>query len=659
MCTYNIHIISLLIFIVFVKSNCRPTWGIDKQKVMRYFANMFVKPLIKYNKTTRKRYNIYQLCESFRLDGRVRHRCIIGFGKLEGLQEEQIKLLGRRVEELLTNQSSCLSYAEADPTVEELARYYFNEIKKKGRYDTGKEGGDWQAVNLSTMKNKDAREIGAEWLCKQASDQLGIEGFLQGKSWSEEQISLAMTHIISRAVYPASELKTVSFIKESSALTEITGYDRDKITKDKLYKISHGLYAVKDELESYLSKRTNELFDLDDKIILYDLTNTYFEGQVKNSKLAKFGRSKEKRKDARLVVLAVVINREGFLKYSNIFEGNMADNKTLESIVTSLSQKTSFSGRKPVVVIDAGIATEENLNMLKKQQYDYMCVSRSNLKAYKADTNCTPVEIRDKREQPIELMKVKTDSQDGDNYLWVKSKAKAMKENSMNGLLSQRFEEGIQSVNEGVLKKGGTKKLEKVYERIGRLKQKYPSVYKYYDIIVKDNDEGVATSVSCKHKKGADPDKSAGIYFLRTSLVDIDEKAFWSIYNVIREIEYTFRVLKTDLDLRPIYHKTDGAAIAHLHLGILAYWLVATIRHQLKQKGYKHDWKEIVRTMNTQKCVTTILDNIKGEKISVRQCTEPTQKAKAIYELMNYKTVPFYRKKSVVLPAENFKNGPP
>ena len=113
------------------------------------------------------------------------------------------------------------------------------------------------------------------------------------------------------------------------------------------------------------------------------------------------------------------------------------------------------------------------------------------------------------------------------------------------------------------------------------------------------------------------------------------------------------------MDLRPIYHKTDGAAIAHLHLGILAYWLVATIRHQLKQKGYKHDWKEIVRTMNTQKCVTTILDNIKGEKISVRQCTEPTQKAKAIYELMNYKTVPFYRKKSVVLPAENFKNGPP
>ena len=130
-------------------------------------------------------------------------------------------------------------------------------------------------------------------------------------------------------------------------------------------------------------------------------------------------------------------------------------------------------------------------------------------------------------------------------------------------------------------------------------------------------------------------------------------------YNIIREIEYTFRVLKTDLDLRPIYHKSDGAAMAHLHLGLLAYWLVATIRYQLKQKGYKHDWKEIVRTMNTQKCVTTTMDDINGGKISIRQCTEPTQQTNIIYRLMNYKSIPFYRKKSVVLPVDNLKNEPP
>jgi hypothetical protein len=616
---------------------------------------MFVKPLIKYNKTTKQRYNVFQLCESFRLDGRVRHRTIIGFGKLEELPgEDQKKLLGKRVEELLTKQTSSLPLNTVDEKVEKLARYYYQEIIKKRRYDVDKDKSDWQTVDLSTLRNKDGREIGGEWLCKQTFDQLGIATFLQNKNWTADNISLATTHIISRAIYPASELKTVSFIKENSSICEITGFDKDKVTKDKLYKISHDLYSVKDELENYLSNRTNELFDLDDKIILYDLTNTYFEGRMKDSKVAKFGRSKEKRKDARLIVLAVVINPEGFLKYSNIFEGNMTDCKTLETVVNAISKQTSFSGRKPVVVIDAGIATKENLKMLKRKQYDYMCVSRSNLKQYHADTNSTPVEIKDKRNQPIELMKVKV-GKDDDKYLWVKSKSKALKENSMNGLLSQRFEEGIQSINEGINRKGGTKKLDKVHERIGRLKQKYPSVHKYYQVALQDDGKGIATEISCKHKEGEDPDKNAGIYFLRTTLDENDEQTLWSIYNIIREIEYTFRVLKTDLDLRPIYHKTDDASMAHLHLGILAYWLVATIRYQLKQKGYKHDWSEIVRIMNTQKCVTTTLENKNDEIISIRQCTEPTHKARQIYELMNYKYVPFYRKKSVVLPVENFK----
>ncbi|MDZ7778070.1 MAG: IS1634 family transposase [Bacteroidales bacterium] len=379
------------------------------------------------------------MCESFRIDGRIRHRVIVGLGKLDELSSaEQKKFLGKRIEELLTGQGNNLSLFKTDASVEKLAHYYLTEIKKKGRYDLRKEGADWQAVNLSTLKNKDGREIGAEWLCKQAFDQLGIATFLRNKGWAQNDISLASTHIISRVVYPASELKTVSFIKENSGICEITGTDKDNVTKDKLYKVSHDLYSVKDELENYLSNRTNELFDLDDKIILYDLTNTYFEGRMKTSKIAKFGRSKEKRRDARLIVLAVVINPEGFLKYSNIFEGNMADSKTLETIVNTLGKQTSSTGRKPIVVIDAGIATDENLKMLKSKQYHYMCVARSNLKQYRADTHSSPVEIKDQRNQPIELMKVKVGSDD-DKYLWVKSKAKALKREQYERLAFTAF----------------------------------------------------------------------------------------------------------------------------------------------------------------------------------------------------------------------------
>ncbi len=618
---------------------------------------MFVKPLSKYNKTTKERYSLYQLCESYRLDGRVRQRVIIGLGKLEGLSTDEQKIrLGKRIDEMVQGKTRLL-LEEPKDQVERLAHHFYKEIRKKRRYDVKENGRDWQVVDVNTVKNKDAREIGAEWLCKQAFEQLKISDFLRSANWPEEKIALATTHVISRSVYPASELKTVSFIKENSAVCELTGYEKDKLTKDRLYDISKELYAIKDGLESYLSKKTNELFDLDDKIILYDLTNTYFEGRMLNSKIAKFGRSKEKRKDAKLVVLAIVINREGFLKYSNIFHGNMADSKTLKALVKTIGNATSFSQRKPVVVMDAGISTVDNLKMLRKEGYDYMCVSRSNLKDYRADTDKEPVEIFDKRKQPIELMRVKSpDKEDKDNYLWVKSKTKALKENSMNGLLSQRFEEGIQSIDEGIHKKGGTKKLDKVNQRIGRLQEKYPSVHRYYDITLTNDGKGTATAISCRHKTGEDPDKKAGIYFLRTTLNKNDEKTLWSIYNVIREIEYTFRVLKTDLDLRPVYHKTDEASMAHLHLGLLAYWLVSTIRYQLKQKGHKHQWREIVRIMNTQKLVTTSFKNIDDQTITIRQCTVPEQKARQIYELLDYKYVPFHRKKSVVVPVEILKN---
>ena len=616
---------------------------------------MFIKPFHKYCKTTNTRYTIYSLCESYRNGSRVLQRSIICLGKLDELPTvEQKKLLGTCIEDLIKNGGNTLSLNTVEPKIEELAHYYYREVIKKKRYDLKHNNSlEQETIYINTLKNKDVHEIGAEWLCLQAIRQLGLNDFLKSKQWSEDKINLALTHIISRAVYPASELKTVSWIKENSAVCELTGFDKNKITKDSLYGISKSLYKIKEPLEQYLSKQTNELFDLQDTIILFDLTNTYFEGRMKESKIARFGRSKEKRSDAKLIVLAVVVNQEGFLKYSNIFEGNTTDSSTLESVIDNLCSHTSVQNRKPIVVMDAGIATDDNIDLLKAKGYAYMCVSRSNLKEYKADTSCTPVVIKDKKLQPIELMKVRVEN-DNDHYLWVKSHAKALKKRSINQLFAERFEQGLGQIKTSVSKKGGTKKLAKVWERIGRLKEKYPSIHKYYEIKVVHENE-IVSQIEWNINEYTELNDKAGIYFLRTSLNEQDEQTLWTIYNTIREIEYTFRVLKTDLDLRPIYHKTDEGAMAHLHLGILAYWVVNTIRYQLKQKGIHSDWREIVRIMNTQKIATTSVVNVKDDTISIRQCTEPSQVVKQIYQALNYKPVPFVRKKSVVLPEGIFK----
>jgi hypothetical protein len=609
---------------------------------------MFLKSVQKYCKAQNARVNYYRLSESYRDEfGFPRQRMVIGFGRLEELPDIKQKVqLAERINELIKGEHNLFA-GDIEEKVEKLAQHYYQLVISKQKVDKKtKPSDDIETVRLNTLKNKDVREIGAESICYQAFQQLGIDRYLESRGWDKEQINLAAVHTVSRAVYPASELKTVSWIKENSAVCELTGYDVGKVTKDKLYGISKQLYAEKEGLENHLSRCTNELFNLHDKVILYDLTNTYFEGRMQGSRKAKFGRSKEKRNDAKIIVLAVIVNIEGFLKYSDIFEGNTSDSSTLETVIRKLGQKAGYSGKKPIVVMDAGIATEANIRFLKEEGHPYLCVSRSNIKNYSMDADSIPVQITDKKNQPIELLRVKVENE-CDNYLWVKSHFKAEKENSMHAQFAKRFEEGLRGIQNGIVGKGGTKRPEKVWERIGRLKEKYPSVHQYYEITVSDNGKGTATALSFNRKDGMPYDEKAGVYFLRTSLDWADEETIWTIYNAIREIEYTFRVLKTDLDLRPIFHKTDDGSMAHLHLGLLAYWLVSTIRYQLKQKGYNHDWREIVRTMNTQKIVTTTVETPKGGTIQIKQCSEPSSQAKQLYEKLHYKNIPLPRKKSV------------
>ncbi len=213
------------------------------------------------------------------------------------------------------------------------------------------------------------------------------------------------------------------------------------------------------------------------------------------------------------------------------------------------------------------------------------------------------------------------------------------------------FEQGLSQIKESLNKKGGVKKQTKVWERIGRLKEKYPSMGRRYDVDTQVNNEGIITHETWKQKP---VENKEGYYLLRTNLNEKDEQAQWIIYNTIREIEATFRVLKTDLDLRPVYHKTDAAAMAHLHLGLLAYWVVNTVRYQLKQKGINNQWSDIMRIMNTQKIVTTTMQNDYGQQIAIRQCSEPTVQVKQIYTALHYKPQPFTRKKFVV-PLPEFK----
>lgn len=614
---------------------------------------MFIKKINKKDRQGKLKYSYYRLCESFRIGKNVRQKTVLSLGKLTELpSEDQHKLLADRIEALILGQSE-MFLTPVPKTIEVLAQKFYSLYREQSKVKPDSialmendQPDEDDLVQLNSLSHEQVSEIGAESLCLQAIKQLKIPELLAGQGFTEKQSSIAQAHTIAKAVYPASEHKTAQWMEDNSAVKELLFPEPVSISRHQLYKSGIKLYQCKDALETHLSLRTNELFDIEDKIILYDLTNTYFEGRKIHSKKAKFGRSKEKRSDAKLFALALVCNQEGFVKYSKIYEGSISEPETLLKTIEYLALKTSELSRKPIVVMDAGIATKDNLKLIKEKGFDYLCVTRSKLKDYIVSKSGNGlVEVFDNREHKIEIQYVEAQGE-SDKFLYVHSLAKAQKEASMKKHFSQHFEEELKNMEKSLHKKGGTKTIEKVYERLGRIKERYPSANKHYKIQI-TTDGKLATALSYERIEKS-PEPTDGVYFLRTSKTDLSEKEIWDIYNTLTQIEATFRILKTDLNLRPVYHISDDHSSAHIYLGIVAYMVVNTIRYQLKQHNINLDWKNIVRIMNTQKMVVSTVKDSNDQILMIKKCSKPSPKVLEIYHALNFKQTPFKMKKYVV-----------
>ena len=632
-----------------------------------YLCGMNFTSQVRYNPKTGRDERYYRLKESYRNAlGRSCTRILLNVGFVDDLLPEEMRDISRALTYKYEHQDDKELWPDAlcvySDRVRERTLEYWGEMVKLGSldiiskaYEASKAKAE-RHVDTDTLEHKDARDIGAEWLCLQAIRQLEFDKFLLSLGWSREDVKIAIAHLIVRTVYTPSELKSMRIMRDNSAVCQLLDLAMDAVTHRKVYSVADWFLKEKAAIEKYLCHKTDDLFKPTNRIMLFDLTNFYFEGRKENSRKAKFGRSKEKRSDCKLLVLALAINTDGFIRYSSVLEGNTADPKSLPDMVDKLTRENPAKcadDEKVLVVIDAGIATEENLKLIKEKGYNYLCVSRKALTEYTVDAAAKTVTVHDCRERPIKLQEVHTDGED--YYLKIDSPAKALKEESMNRKFKKGFEDGLQAIAASIAKKGGTKKRDAVLKRIGKLEGKYPSIARYYQIDVSDDGKGKVTEVRWQLHL---PEKQVfGTYFLRTNVKKIDEKTTWDYYNLIREIESTNRQTKTDLNLRPIYHRKDDRSDAHLFLGLLSYWIVNTIRHQMKKVNEARKeadpdpkaeyptpyWTEIVRIMQTQKSITSEAINALGEKVKMRICSTPTEQAADIYSMLKYKTTPFRR----------------
>jgi len=616
---------------------------------------MFIRVVKKQRSKDSKVFHQFQLVQSARINGKSRQRVILYAGSDPVLLDKQKRLIVLNI-----LKSKIFGQQELFPLSppEELLNLGLALYEKYGiKYgdQAGEKVGasippaieqaDYQNIDIKGMEVQDVRTFGSEHLCKQVLSKLELDKCFEALGMNESQKTKSLISIAGRAIFAESEYKTSQILQMNSELASCYNYDKP-LTHKQLYAISDLLYTHKSKIDSFLYRRITDMFDLKDNLVIFDISNTYFETRKADSKLAKHGRSKEKRNDCPIVVFTGVINAEGFIRHSRIYEGNKSDAATLFDMIEDLEKYSSSTAQK-TVVIDAGIATEDNLTLLRKKGYKYVCVSRKRLKDYPVSTDSPKkVQLTDRGKNKVEL-EIFTPKGYSDIWMYVQSEAKRRKEQSMEEKLEERFIEEIQSIGDAFGKKGGTKRINKVWERIGRAKQKHKRVSGRFNIYVKETD-GVATQISWKKKKSkVTDDKSKGVYFIRTNYENPDEEQLWQIYNTIREVESTFRCLKSDLNIRPVHHQKDERIEAHIYLTILAYQLVNTIRYRLKKVGLHYDWKSIVRIMSTQTIQTIQLPGDK--KIThLRKPAKPIQKVQQIYKAIGCNETQTAVKKYVV-----------
>lgn len=605
---------------------------------------MYIRRTAIKSRRTGEPYYTYRLVESVREGERVRQRTLLNLGRHFDVPHEQWTALAQRIEQLVSGQSEWVALGLAAHWEEAAQRYAAQVIHAQSRQDRdgSVQSPDYHTVDVDRLDIVRPRSVAVEHVALEALRQVGLDRKLAELGFNGPQCAAAIGTVVGRMTAPDSELGTYHWLQHHSGLGELIDYDFMGMDLMALYRISDRLLKHKEALEKFLYARERTLFDFDEVITLYDLTNTYFEGTARANANAALGHSKEKRSDCPLVTLALVLDASGFPRRSEIFAGNASEPKTLAKMIDKLSAAEPHP--PPTVVLDAGIATEENVDWLAAQGYRYLVVSRKRHREF--DPEQAQI-IKDDGELCIRAQRV-VNAETGEVELYCHSSQREKKERGIAKLFADRFELALKNLADGLHKKGTVKQYDKVLERVGRLRQRYSRAAQYYDVCVEqDPATGKASALVWKRIKPID-ETLPGVYCLRTNQDTWDEGALWRIYTMLTDLEAVFRCLKSELGLRPIYHHKTDRVSGHLFISVLAYHLVHTIRFQLKSCGIHLSWEGIRRELAGQDRVTVTLKRADGRTLHIRKATRPEPRQQVIYDALGIGDRPGKTEKSLI-----------
>lgn len=627
---------------------------------------MFIRRKIKILKG--QSYEQHQLLKSVRTDRGPRQEVVLNMGALD-LPKHQWKDLADAIEDQLNNQAP-FYFEEGCSEVEKLAAHFAQMIVSKslnGKREEKEDNTDaspgepspgpvvdYQKVDINSVKTSESKSIGAEYVITEQMSRYGFDKILQRLDFSGKQIDYAKHLIIGRAVHPSSERELVRWINADSALMELIG-STELVYDNALHRTAVQLWEHREAIQKSLRHKAKELFSLDEKIILYDLTNTYFEGKKTGHGKAQFGRSKERRSDCKLVTLALVVDSLGFPKESHILEGDVSEPGTLAGMLTSIRALGQSTERK-TLVIDAGIATEENIALLREENISYVAISRkrNHDPLLWAQSEAKKLLLKDnKTELTVKRAVVESTSSDKrevcrEALLLCHSPQKEVKEKQIVERRLEKFEEALGKLSAGLSRPRTSKKFGKIMERIGRLKEKFP-VGDCFDIDVCTH-EGKVTAITYKRNlKSAAKAEKLGEYIIRTDRLDLSEEDISGIHRSLTTVESSFRAMKSDLGLRPNYHKCEEATIAHIFLSVLAYHMVCPVLKRLSDSGLDFTWNSVRNLLSSHDRVVTVFNTDDGHSVFIRNSTTANLSQKTIYDGLGIKHDPlkniFFKRK--------------
>lgn len=590
-----------------------------------------------YIRRTRKTYKgktyfNYVLVESLSTPKGPRQKTVCSLGSLEPAPRQQWLALAQRIEGALVGQ---LPLAAGDPRATAIAAQVSARAARPRSPRTGAPGGsDLIAIDPARVAVEQAREAGPVHVGHQMWRELELEQILAGAGLSKRAGVLTEAMVLNRLIAPRSEHAMPDWIRRC-ALEEVLHSDFAALNDDALYRNLDQLHPRREQIEAALAKREQTLFNLDDTVFLYDLTSTYFEGLAQRNAQAQRGYSRDQRPDCKQVVVGLVLNGDGFPKAHEIFAGNRNDSTTLEEMLNALQRRT---GKRPgsTVVVDRGLADAKNLGKIKARGDHYIVAAHQperDLWLAEFETVEGFVEVlrapspRNPAQAKSQVLVKRTEL--GEQvYVLCLSENRRAKDRAIRDKHEGRLRKDLERLAARV-SQGRLKARDLIHQAIGRLRERYPRVARYYRIEYDPEQAQLLWQEDSPSKARAA--QLDGAYLIKTDRQDLSAAELWRIYTLLSRVEAAFRTLKSPLVERPIFHQLEQRTQTHIFLCVLAYHLLVCIEKRFLDRGIHTSWWTLRQQLSTHQLVTVVLPTSTGATLKIRQATNPEPVHREIY----------------------------